>query len=176
MSQADFARHRGVARKSVTYWKRRGLLVMMPDGSVHVEKSDALLNARPAKYRGGTASAKSSEAPDKPAEVGAAGWEHWSLAEAARRKEIAIAGRRELDFEVASGKLVNAADVEAVMRSDYAVTATRLLQLPSKLVPRLAAMTTAAEIETFLHREVTKALNTLSKEADDQLKALDKVN
>jgi hypothetical protein len=42
MSQAEFARRHGVSRKSVTLWKRNGLVVMRGD-SVDVEASDEML-------------------------------------------------------------------------------------------------------------------------------------
>jgi len=52
LSQADFARHRGVSKPCVTIWKRQGKIVM--DGrKVDVAASEALLDSRPAIYRGG---------------------------------------------------------------------------------------------------------------------------
>jgi phage terminase Nu1 subunit (DNA packaging protein) len=71
------------------------------------------------------------------------------------------------------GSLVSAVDVEAIMRSDYATAATRLLGIPSKVAPRVAAMRTAPEVEALLHSEFVKALNALSKAAGDQLRKLD---
>lgn len=55
VSQADFARRRGVSKKTVTDWKGKGLLVMTADGKVDVEASEWNLDQRPATYRGGTA-------------------------------------------------------------------------------------------------------------------------
>lgn len=54
MSQAEFARRRGVSKKTVTEWKQRDLLVMTADGKVDVERSEWSLDQRPATYRGGT--------------------------------------------------------------------------------------------------------------------------
>lgn len=54
MSQAEFARRRGVSKKTVTEWKQRDLLVMTADGKVDVERSEWSLDQRPASYRGGT--------------------------------------------------------------------------------------------------------------------------
>jgi hypothetical protein len=52
LSQADFARHRGVSKPCVTIWKRQGKIVM--DGrKVDVAASEALLDSRPLVYRGG---------------------------------------------------------------------------------------------------------------------------
>ncbi|WP_051086516.1 hypothetical protein [Methylobacterium sp. WSM2598] len=53
LSQAAFARHRGVSRKAVTDWKHKGLLSLNEDGLVDVEATEWNLDQRPAKYRGG---------------------------------------------------------------------------------------------------------------------------
>lgn len=54
MSQAEFARHRGVSKAVVTKWKGQGLLALAPDGKVDVEATEWNLDQRPASYRGGT--------------------------------------------------------------------------------------------------------------------------
>lgn len=63
VSQAEYGRHRGVSRKTVTDWKQKGILVLDERGRVDVAKTDGMLKERPAVYRGGVTSA----AP-KPAE------------------------------------------------------------------------------------------------------------
>lgn len=55
VSQAEFARRRGVSKKTVTEWKQRGLLTMTDAGLVDVEASEWNLDQRPATYRGGVA-------------------------------------------------------------------------------------------------------------------------
>ncbi|MFE1601596.1 hypothetical protein [Methylobacterium sp. ID0610] len=53
MTQAEFARHRGVSKAVVTKWKAQGLLALTDDGRVNVEATEWNLDQRPAKYRGG---------------------------------------------------------------------------------------------------------------------------
>lgn len=53
LTQAEFARHRGVSRKAVTGWKQKGLLVLTDTGLIDVEGSEWNLDQRPANYRGG---------------------------------------------------------------------------------------------------------------------------
>ncbi|CAO4164958.1 hypothetical protein [Methylorubrum extorquens] len=53
LSQAEFARHRGVSCKAVTTWKQKGLLVLDGTGRVDVERTEWNLDQRPATYRGG---------------------------------------------------------------------------------------------------------------------------
>ena len=55
MTQAEFARHRGVSKAVVTKWKGQGLLVVNAAGLVEVEATEWNLDQRPATYRGGTA-------------------------------------------------------------------------------------------------------------------------
>lgn len=53
LSQADFARRRGVSRKTVTGWKQKGILVTDEAGRIDVEATEWALDQRPANYRGG---------------------------------------------------------------------------------------------------------------------------
>ncbi|MBD8906533.1 phage tail tip fiber protein [Methylorubrum zatmanii] len=53
LSQAEFARARGVSRKTVTGWKQKGLLSLDAEGRVDVEATEWNLDQRPATYRGG---------------------------------------------------------------------------------------------------------------------------
>lgn len=53
MTQAAFARRRGVSKKTVTEWKQSGLLTMTEAGLVDVDASEWSLDQRPANYRGG---------------------------------------------------------------------------------------------------------------------------
>jgi hypothetical protein len=55
LSQAEFARRRGVSKKAVTTWKHKGLLALSEDGKVDVEQTEWNLDQRPATYRGGVA-------------------------------------------------------------------------------------------------------------------------
>ncbi len=54
MTQAEFARHRGVSKAIVTKWKGQGLLALTEDGRVDVEATEWNLDQRPATNRGGT--------------------------------------------------------------------------------------------------------------------------
>ncbi|RXF67705.1 hypothetical protein EK403_21075 [Hansschlegelia zhihuaiae] len=64
MTQAEFARRRGVSKKTVTVWKGNGLLVFGDDGLVDVDATEWNLDQRPAKYRGGVAHRPVRSAPE----------------------------------------------------------------------------------------------------------------
>lgn len=72
MTQAEFAAHRGVGKSAVSNWKKAGLLVFAegPDGKlgVHVERTDAKLNARidPTRGRPTTAIGEPSGSSEMP--------------------------------------------------------------------------------------------------------------
>lgn len=85
MTQADYARHRGVTRPAVSNWKKAGLLVMAEDPAdgrikVDVARSDARINGRVDPGRGRPANAQvpagelpmDGPAPPSPAKPGAA--------------------------------------------------------------------------------------------------------
>lgn len=55
VTQAEFARMRGVSKKTVTVWKAAGLLTLTAAGLVDVEATEWNLDQRPQTYRGGTA-------------------------------------------------------------------------------------------------------------------------
>ncbi len=58
VSQAEYGRHRGVSRKTVTGWKQKGLLILDGHGRVDIAMTDAALDERPPTYRGGVTSAR----------------------------------------------------------------------------------------------------------------------
>lgn len=63
VTQAEYGRHRGVSRKTVTDWKQKGLLVLDAHGRVDIAMTDAALDERPATYRGGVTSARKGNSP-----------------------------------------------------------------------------------------------------------------
>jgi hypothetical protein len=137
MTQAEFARHRGVSKAIVTKWKGQGLLVLTEGGQVDVDRTEWNLDQRPANYRGGTthrpirsvpkaepdprevrpdrSQPKASEAPlssPRPSD----GQEprdfnpddpDLDLPDALRRKENFLGLQRKQDYEAKQGRLVS---------------------------------------------------------------------
>jgi phage terminase Nu1 subunit (DNA packaging protein) len=83
-----------------------------------------------------------------------------TLAEAQRRKELAIAGLRELELEQKRGELCEVAYVERSLVKIYSNIRSHLLNLPVKLAPRLEGLI-AVEIRVVLETEVRQALEEL---------------
>lgn len=53
LTQAEFAKRRGVSQARVSQWKTQGLVIIADDGKVDVEQSEWLLADRPRVKRGG---------------------------------------------------------------------------------------------------------------------------
>jgi hypothetical protein len=160
--KSEYARRRGVHRSAITIWQRKGFLVFSEDGRlVNVEASDALLDARPAVHNGGVCSPPSGSAksdPTTPAPVKSAAPD-WTTAEAIRRKESANALMRQLEYELKTGRLLPADEVEALWRGHVTDARKRLLTVPSRCASRLSHLS-RAEVEV-IDREIRDALQDL---------------
>lgn len=187
LTQAEFARHRGVSRKSVTAWKQKGLLVLSEDGRVDVDKTEWNLDQRPAVYRGGVthrpvrkvtsvrepkvtakkpaARKVEAPAPSPPAETDAAdeidpNSPTLSLAQAVQRKENYLGLIRRHDFEVANREWVRVEDVGRQVELEYSTVRERLLTIPGKVAAALVGADRAT-IEAALRREIIEVLSEL---------------
>ena len=170
VSQAEFARLRGVSRATVTHWKNAGRLLLNTEGKVDVDASEKLLALRPAVYRGG----KSKAAPgEKQAAMGKdvppildrtpeeiAESSNWTPVEAQRVKEIYLALLRKQEFEVEEGLLVEIEAVAQEVEREYSIVRERLLSIPGKVSASLAGCDRAV-IESKLLDEITEALAEL---------------
>lgn len=191
VSQAEFARLRGVSKPTVTAWKAKGFLSMTPDGRVKVEESEWLLAHRPQVYRGGAASVPpaartASTKPEEPKPRPAAPLDDqaepaailtkslaeiaealgWTTAEAQRVKEVYLALLRRQEYEVAQGKLVDIEAVGVLVERANSVVRERLLGIPGKLGAKLVGLD-RAEITAALQAEIVEALNELHDPGDD---------
>lgn len=177
LTQAQFARRHKVARSTPTGWKHSGLLVFNDAGLIDVAKSEARLRARPAVYRGGATGGRDvgaesegdqreiDAAPDiTPNEVAAGvplDETKWTLADAARVREIYGARQRRLEFEVEEGRFVPIAPARKEFERFVLVIRDRFLTLPGKVADRLVDQTRGS-IEATLRSEVHEILNELA--------------
>jgi hypothetical protein len=183
LSQAAFARYRRVTRKTVTIWKQKGFVVLDARGNVEVQRSDALLDARPECSRGGMTNRRPAAACDfadsatitiddvPPALIAEAA--DWSLAEASRKKEIALALLRQLEFDRECGSVVSIAAVAATVTAEYVLVRDRVLQIPGKLADELVGLDRRA-IETRLRAEMYEALAELHNPAYEGRPSVDR--
>lgn len=186
LSQAAFAKRRGVSRKAVTVWKQKGILSLTDDGLVDVEKTEWTLDQRPPTYRGGVThrpvrkiegnnSAKPNgvrtppasplpdeegEGDDLPVDALDLDSENLVLADAVRRKENYLGLLRRRELEISNGEWVRVDEVITQVTREYAIVRERLLSIPGK-VASLLINADRLTIEATLRREVTEALHEL---------------
>lgn len=188
LTQAEFAKRRGVSRKAVTSWKQKGLLALSEDGRVDVEASEWNLDQRPATYRGGVthrpvrrvegnSAAPKGNTPkptpiapalpseiDAPVDPEALGIDlddpNLPLPEAVRRKENYLGLLRRRDLEISDREWVRVEDVATEVEREYSTIRERMLILPGKVAALLVGME-RADIEALLRREITEALSEL---------------
>ena len=171
LTEAAFAKRRGVSRECVRKWKGRGLVKITAGGLVDVRASEKLLDDRPAQYRGGRTKAAPATAKragkakrDKSKRVAAVSLDpaRWSTSEAIRRKEVAQARLRQIEADTAAGLVVPIADISKVVGAEYAAVRATLLAMPAKLAHALAAATAPEEAGRLVEVEIHAALAALT--------------
>jgi hypothetical protein len=191
LSQAEYARHRGVSRFCVTNWKKKGLLAFAADGRVDVAASETLLDSRPATYRGGVTNRPPGTSvphsgtsvpakPRKPRPADAAAPERlaavleslpleevaasktWTLADAQKEKERFLALLRKHEYALKSGEVVPVKEIELFLSQRHGAIRDKILGWPGKL-SEMCADRTRAEIEDILLREAYEVLEELAE-------------
>lgn len=156
MAQAEYARHRKVNRSHVSRLAKRGILILRGK-LVDVAASDAVLDDRPVAVEPNETgpSAQPQTATETP------GQQPTSYAQARLADMVYRAKLRRLDYETRSGKLIPADEVKARWFVIARQIRDRLLAIPSKLSPQLAALTDAREVRELLDTEITAILRAL---------------
>jgi len=157
MSQAEFARFRGVSRATVTEYKQKDLLVFNSDGRVDVAKSEASLDSLLDPTRGGDRSGreqKPSANKDK------------TLLDARISETITKTAKNALEVEKMAGRLIEK-DLTAMAAFTLSRQALEsLLAIPDRLSTLLAVETDAAKIHETLSKEIRLVANKLADEAE----------
>ena len=156
ISQAEFARRRGVSRATVYEYKAKGYLVMTDDGKVDVAASQARLVEHLDASRGGKRAAK------KPA----AGSSNSKFMQAKTEEMQARASRQQLELLEKAGTLVDREKVEKAAFTLARAAQEGLISIPDRLSSLLAAEDDAAVIHKMISDEVRSVANTLAKNAE----------
>ena len=149
VSQAEYARHRGVSRQYISRLAKAGVLVMR-GGKVDVAASDAVLDDRPEKI--------SEAATSGPVEAGA---QTTTYAQAKLADMLFRARLRKLEYETKSGKLIPTDEVKVVWFKQARQIRDKLLAVPTKLAPQLAALTEVRAVRELLDAEIEAILRGL---------------
>ena len=159
MSQADFARRRGVSRPTVTGYKKKGLLVMVGD-QVDAVASDQSLADHLDPVRGG-------DRQKSPAKNPAVDASDYMIAKT--REAVARAARQEMDTQERAGELVNRAAVELAAFTLARDSQDTLLSIADRLAPLLAAESDAGLVHELLSTELRGVCRALATGASGVL-------
>lgn len=173
LSRSAYARHRqalglpGATHTAVARAIAAGRILLEPDGTIDPAEADAAWAARsdPAKQRhaaspGPASSSSGPEAP--PTSAGP------SYAQSRAIREAYAARLAKLDYEERLGTLVPVAKVRLAWFQTLRALRARLLGLPARLAPLLAAETVTARAGALLEAE----LHALLEEAAEEVAGL----
>lgn len=159
MTQAEYARHRNVNRSHISRLAKRGILVMRGK-LVDVAASDAVLDDKPVDQVLPDVHAATRTASDGSGSVAQPG----NFAQARTAEMVFRARLRKLEFETKSGKFLSADEVKVKWYTLVRQIRDKLLAMPAKLAPQLAALSEAAEIRDLLDIEIVAILKSLQEE------------
>jgi len=159
MSQSDFARHRGKSRQYISKLAKAGALILRA-GKVDVAASDLVLDDRPVDME--PAPSAASVPPRSPA--GDGGQQPASFAQARTVEAVYRARLRKLEFEEKSGAVLPADRVKDKWHAMTRQMRDKLLALPAKIAPQLAAASAVAEVRDLLDAEIITILKDLQGE------------
>jgi phage terminase Nu1 subunit (DNA packaging protein) len=160
MSQAEYARYRKVHRSYINRLAKRGILVMRGK-LVDVAASDAVLDDRPVEVE--PAPAVNTGQQRASAEAIGAG-QRTTFAEARTAEMIFRARLRKLEYETKSGKLILTDEVKVQWFKLGRQIRDKLLAVPAKLAPQLAALTDTRQVRELLDVEIEGILKGLQDE------------
>lgn len=155
MSQAEYARHRGKTRQYVSRLVKAGVVVLR-GGKIDVAASDAVLDDKPVAVE------PSEVPPTSPRQTEPGGGQQpTSFAQAKLAEMVYRAKLRRLDFETRSGKLIAADEVKVKWFAVARQIRDKILAMPAKLAPQLAALTDARGVRELMDQEITAMLRAL---------------
>jgi hypothetical protein len=157
VTQAEFARARGVSEKQVNSFKSQGYLVYDSDGSIDIAASNALLDEReknpPRRKPRDRSPAERVTAERSPAATPPERGAIPSLAESRKRKEHALAERRELELAIMRKEWFPVAKMQPLWSGIIISMRQAVLTIPS-----------LAHMNLGLAREQTKGLTVIVRD------------
>ena len=160
VSQAEYARHRRVDRSYISRLAKRGILVLRGK-LVDVAASDAVLDDRPVDVE--PREPLPSPQP-RPSLESAGAAQPANFAQAKTIEMVFKAKLKKLEFEVRSGKLIPSDEVKVKWFTVARQIRDKLLAMPAKLAPQLAAVSDVRAVRELLDAEITALLRALQED------------
>ena len=171
LTQAEYARHRGVSRQAVLKAVRTGRIHLDPEGRIDRQQSDVAWMANSDPTRGGPRRAGQIHGMTVVREAPGTGTRTSvgvqpllpSLATSRAVREACRAKIAQLDYEERRGKLLDADRMRQAIIEVNRSTRDRMLAIPNRVAPILAAIDDAAEVRRVLAEEIRVACEELRR-------------
>ncbi|MGB7719258.1 MAG: hypothetical protein WBL65_05125 [Bryobacteraceae bacterium] len=169
MTQSEYARHRGKSRQYISRLLQRGILVLR-GGKLDVSASDLVLDDKPAVdvdppiAQPPTATTVAPPLPFARPSAGTMEQAGASFGQARVADMVYRAKLRKLEFETRQGKLIEAELVGQRWSGILVMLKDRVLGVPDKLAPEVAALTDERQVRDVLRREMHLLLKVLNQE------------
>jgi hypothetical protein len=161
ISQAEYARQRGVSRQYVGQMVAKGV-IKLTGRKVDMDQANAALAAIREPVRPERRAEASAAVPDVPALPRAGGDLPTLLLKTRIKSEVERAKLLEIKAKVEAGKYVDADDVKVAAFNKARVVRDALLNIPERLAAVLAAETDKQRVHGMLITEIRAACEELS--------------
>jgi phage terminase Nu1 subunit (DNA packaging protein) len=158
MTQAEYARYRKVNRSYINRLAKRGVLVMRGK-LIDVSASDSVLDDKPVDVLPEPEPEAFADQSGPSGDVTEA--RPGSFAAARTAEMIFRARLRKLEYETRSAKLIPTDEVKAVWFKQARQIRDKLLAMPAKLAPQLAAVSEPRAVRELLDSEIEAILKGL---------------
>jgi superfamily II RNA helicase len=156
MSQAEFARFRGVSRATVTEYKKKSFLVFNDDGRVDVAASESVLDSSLDPTRGGDRSGRDEKPPAN---------KDGQLLTARINETLTKTAKQALEVEKMAGRLIEKEPTAMAAFTLSRQALESLLTIPDRLATLLAVESDAAVVHEMISKEIRVVANTLADAA-----------
>ena len=157
MTQAEFSRHRGVSRATVSEYKKKGLLIFTDDGRVDVAASEAKLDSSLDPSRGGDRSGR---------DVKPSANKDSDLMKAKVNESLTKTAKQALEVEKMAGRLIEKEPTAMAAFTLSRNALESLLAIPDRLSTLLAVESDAAVVHELMSKEIRDVANTLADAAE----------
>jgi hypothetical protein len=165
LTQADYARHRGVSKPAVSKAVRAGRITLTAEGMIDATAADAQW-ARNSRVRAGAGRSPSTGAAAPPQEDGADAKpgtdDYWA---SRSRREAAEAELAEIALAEKNNEVIQVKAVDAAWAQAMAAVREHLTQISARVGSTIAAETDPIKVEQMLADEHHNALNLLAMPA-----------
>lgn len=165
MTQAEYARKRGVSREAIRKAIQSGRIPALSGGRIDPKKADTAFRENTDPVRGGKRAARDEDAPGGALLIPGTNIPKHYVSKAKREQHMAA--RAKLEHEELAGQLVR---TDSIRQAAFAATRRardQILRLSDVIVPRIIGVTDELEMRKVIDdeaRKICEELSTLSPE------------